>query len=195
MTRTAKISRKTKETQIELTLNLDGKGDSDVATGIGFFDHMLTHLSKHSGWDLTVRATGDVEVDDHHTVEDVGICLGSALKDSLGDKAGIERFANASVPMDETLASASVDISGRPALVYDVNYPTHKVGEFDVELVEEFLRALVNNAGITLHVSVPYGGNSHHMAEAAFKAIARALGKASRRGGSGDQIPSTKGTL
>jgi len=196
MSRSATISRATKETDIKVTLTLDGQGKAEIATGVGFFDHMLTHLAKHSGWDLDVRAKGDLQVDSHHTVEDIGICLGLALKQALGDKAGIQRFANADVPMDETLARAAVDISGRAHLVYDVTYPASKIGDFDVELVEEFMRAFVNNAGITLHISVPYGSNSHHVAEAAFKAVARAVGSASKlSSGQQREIPSTKGKL
>jgi len=195
MAREGKITRSTKETQIELTLNLDGRGKSSAFTGIGFFDHMLNHLARHSGWDLTVQAKGDLEVDAHHTVEDVGLCLGAAIKDALSDKAGVQRFAGTSVPMDETLANASVDISGRPMLVYNVNYPSGKIGDFDVELVREFFRAVVNTAGITLHVNVLYGANNHHIAEAIFKATAQALGQATRIIDPTGQIPSTKGSL
>jgi imidazoleglycerol-phosphate dehydratase len=195
MGREAKIKRQTKETVIELVLKLDGQGKPDINTGVGFFDHMLTHLAKHSGWDLTVKAKGDLEVDDHHTVEDVGLCLGTALKEALGDKAGIQRFAGTSVPMDETLANASVDISGRPWLVYNVRYDTDKIGDFDAQLVQEFFRAVINTAGITLHVNVPYGTNSHHIAEAIFKAVAQALGQAARITDKSGRIPSTKGTL
>jgi imidazoleglycerol-phosphate dehydratase len=195
MGREAKIKRQTKETVIDLVLKLDGRGKPDINTGVGFFDHMLTHLAKHSGWDLTVKAKGDLEVDDHHTVEDVGLCLGTALKEALGDKAGIQRFASTSVPMDETLANAAADISGRPWLVYQVDYGTDKIGEFDVQLVQEFFRAVVNTAGLTLHINVPYGTNSHHIAEAIFKAVAQALGQASRITDKTGQIPSTKGSL
>ncbi len=193
--RQAKIKRHTKETEIELILQLDGSGESEISTGIGFFDHMLTHLSKHSRWNLIVRAKGDLHVDAHHTVEDVGLCIGAALKDSLGDKGGLQRFACGSVPMDETLANVAVDISGRPMLVYNVSYPTDKVGEFDVQLVEEFFRAVVNTAGLTLHINVPYGNNSHHIAEAIFKAAAQALGQATQIIDDVNHIPSTKGTL
>jgi imidazoleglycerol-phosphate dehydratase len=195
MAREATIKRHTRETRIDLTLNLDGQGKSDIKTGIGFFDHMLTHLSKHSKWNLSVAAQGDLEVDDHHTVEDVGICIGMALCNALGDKAGIQRFANASVPMDETLANVAVDISGRPALAYHVEYTTDKIGDFDVQLVHEFFQAVVNTAGLTLHINVPYGTNSHHIAEAIFKASAQALGLASRIVDATGQIPSTKGSL
>lgn len=195
MPRTATISRKTRETDITVKLNLDGTGTATIATGVRFFDHMLTHLAKHSGWDLTVTAKGDLDVDSHHTVEDIGICLGSALKQALGDKAGIVRFADAEVPMDESLAEVALDISGRSHLVCNVQYPADKIGEFDVELIEEFLRAFVGNAGVTLHVNVPYGANSHHIAEALFKALAKAAGKATRHDPTQRQIPSTKGTL
>ncbi len=195
MVRQAKIKRHTRETNIDLALSLDGQGKSEVRTGIGFFDHMLTHLAKHSRWDLTLNAQGDLEVDDHHTVEDVGLCIGSALKEAMGDKAGLQRFASASVPMDETLANVSVDLSGRPAMVYNVSYTTDKIGGFDVQLVHEFFQAVVNTAAITLHINVPYGTNSHHIAEAIFKAAAQALGQATRIIDATGQIPSTKGTL
>jgi imidazoleglycerol-phosphate dehydratase len=194
MARQAELARKTKETDIALKLNLDGVGESKLATGVGFFDHMLTHLAKHSGWDLDVRAKGDLEVDAHHTVEDIGICIGQAIRQALGDKAGIKRFASALVPMDEALAEVAIDISGRAYLVYNASYPSEKIGEFDVELVEEFLRAVVHNAGVTLHVNARYGGNSHHIAEGIFKAVAQAFGAATRLTGS-SAIPSTKGSL
>jgi len=195
MVRQAKIKRHTRETNIDLALSLDGQGKSEVRTGIGFFDHMLTHLAKHSRWDLTLNAQGDLEVDDHHTVEDVGLCIGSALKEAMGDKAGLQRFASASVPMDETLANVSVDLSGRPAMVYNVSYTTDKLGGGDGQLVHEFFQAVVNTAAITLHINVPYGTNSHHIAEAIFKAAAQALGQATRIIDATGQIPSTKGTL
>ena len=193
--REAKIKRHTKETDIELVLQLDGTGESEISTGVGFFDHMLTHLAKHSRWNLIVRAKGDLHVDAHHTVEDVGLCIGAALKDALGDKGGVRRFACSSVPMDETLANVAVDISGRPMLVYNVRYPTDKVGEFDVQLVEEFFRAIVNTAGLTLHINVSYGDNSRHIAEAIFKASAQALGQATQVIDDINRIPSTKGVL
>jgi imidazoleglycerol-phosphate dehydratase len=195
MNREAKIKRETKETQIEIKLNLDGKGRSEIATGVGFFDHMLTHLSKHSGWDLAVKAKGDLEVDQHHTVEDIGLSLGGVLKEALGDKAGIKRFSSASVPMDETLANVAVDISGRPAIVFNAEFPTETIGEFDVQLIQEFFQAVVNTAGLTLHINVPYGRNSHHIAEAIFKSAAQALGAATRIVDASGKIPSTKGTL
>ncbi|MGC9454690.1 MAG: imidazoleglycerol-phosphate dehydratase HisB [Phycisphaerae bacterium] len=196
MSRTAKKNRETKETTIELELNLDGTGKVDAATGVGFLDHMLDHLGRHSLTDLTVRATGDTHVDDHHTTEDVAIVLGEALTEALGDKAGIRRYGSASVPMDEALAEVAIDLSGRAAVVFDVRFSTGKIGTFDTQLVEEFLRRLAATAGMNLHVRVPYGGNDHHIAEAVFKAVAQALREAKeidpRAGG---EIPSTKGTL
>ncbi len=195
MARTAQRERTTRETAVTVAIDLDGTGESRIDTGIGFFDHMLTHLAKHSRWDLVVKAKGDLEVDDHHTVEDVGLCLGGALKEALGDKAGLQRFASASVPMDESLAGAAVDLSGRPWLVYHAAYTTDKIGDFDVQLVHEFFRALVNTSGITLHINVPYGTNSHHIAEAIFKACAQALGQATRIIDASGPVPSTKGTL
>ncbi|MFW6132259.1 MAG: imidazoleglycerol-phosphate dehydratase HisB [Planctomycetota bacterium] len=194
--RKATITRKTKETRIELTLDLDGSGTSEVATGIGFLDHMLDHLAKHSLSDLTVKATGDLEVDDHHTAEDVAICLGEALDEALGDKAGLTRYGSASVPMEEALANVSVDLSGRAAVVYNVRFAGDKIGTFDTQLVEEFIRRLAATAGMNVHVNVPYGVNDHHVAEAIFKALAQALRQAKGvdpdRGG---EVPSTKGSL
>jgi imidazoleglycerol-phosphate dehydratase len=195
MKRIAKIKRETKETKIELILNLDGKGLADISSGVGFFDHMLTHLARHSGWDISLSAKGDLDVDAHHTVEDVGICLGNAIKESLGSKAGVKRFASASVPMDETLANVAVDISGRPMLVYHVSYGSDKIGEFDVHLVREFWQAVSSSAGITLHIQVPYGANSHHIAEAIFKSAAQSLGQAVKIVNPSGDIPSTKGQL
>ena len=196
MTRQATIKRETKETQIELTLDLDGTGKVDAQTGVGFLDHLLDHLGKHSVCDLTVKATGDLEVDDHHTTEDVAICLGEALVQALGDKAGIRRYGWAKVPMDEALAEVSLDLSGRAAVVFNVPFTGDKIGTFDTQLVEEFLKRLATVAGINLHVSVPYGSNDHHIAEAIFKAVAQALRQAKdidpARGG---DVPSTKGTL
>jgi len=193
--RTATIHRKTKETEIALTVNIDGKGESHITTGIGFLDHMLDILTKHSLLDLELKAVGDRMVDDHHTVEDVGICLGQGLKEALGDKKGIRRFSNSSVPMQETLASIAIDISGRPALVYHATFPAGKIGNFDAELVEEFLKAFSTNAGINLHVNVPYGSNTHHIAEAIFKGLARALHDAVRIDERVKDVPSTKGIL
>ena len=194
--RTATIERKTKETQIELSINLDGAGEVDVQTGIGFLDHMLDHLGKHSLTDLTIQAAGDLHVDDHHTCEDVAICLGQALAQALGDKAGIGRYGSASVPMEEALANVSLDLSGRPAVVFAVKFAGDKIGEFDVQLVEEFLRRLCTAAGINLHVAAPRGSNDHHIAEAIFKALARALRQAkSIDPDRSDEVPSTKGSL
>lgn len=196
MARTASISRTTRETQIELTLNLDGSGKVEANTGVGFLDHMLDHLGKHSMCDLSVRAKGDLHVDDHHTVEDVAICLGEALAKALGDKAGIVRYGWSSIPMDEALADVAIDISGRPATVFNVAFGGPKIGAFDVQLVEEFIRRLAAVAGMNLHVNVPYGSNDHHIAEAIFKSLAHALRQAKTidpaRGG---QVPSTKGVL
>jgi len=194
--RKATIERRTKETRIELTLDLDGDGTVQAATGVAFLDHMLDHLGKHSLCDLAVTAAGDLQVDDHHTCEDVAGCLGEALTRALGDKAGIHRYGSASVPMDEALAEVSLDLSGRPAVVFDVKFTGQKIGTFDVQLVEEFLRRLAATAGMNLHVNVPHGVNDHHIAEAIFKALARALRQAKaidpeRKG----QVPSTKGSL
>lgn len=193
--RTATINRKTKETQVELTLNIDGSGSGSINTGVGFLDHMLDLLAKHGLFDLTVRASGDRIVDDHHTVEDVGICLGQGIKEALGDKKGIRRFSNASVPMQETLANVAIDIGGRPALVFNVAFHSEKIGNFDAELIEEFLKSFTANAGINLHVNVPYGTNAHHMAEAIFKGLARALEDAVRFDERRKDVPSTKGIL
>ncbi len=196
MPRTAHIARKTKETDISLELNLDGTGQSTISTGVGFFDHMLTHLAKHSLMDLTVAAKGDTHIDDHHTVEDISLVLGSALDKALGDKAGIFRYGWASIPMEDSLANVSLDLSGRPAFVFNVKFPSKKIKTFDVELIQESLRSLSNTAKMNLHVNVPYGDNSHHIAEAIFKALAKALRQGispdSRAGGA---VPSTKGTL
>jgi imidazoleglycerol-phosphate dehydratase len=196
MSRTSSLTRKTKETDIALSLSLDGTGQSTIATGVGFFDHMLTHLSKHSLMDLEVKATGDLHIDDHHTVEDISLVLGTALDQALGDKAGIFRYGWASIPMEDTLAHVALDLSGRPAFVFNVQFPSKKIGAFDVELIQESLRSLANTAKMNLHVNVPYGDNSHHIAEAIFKALAKALRQAvtpdPRAAG---VIPSTKGTL
>lgn len=193
--RTATISRKTKETQVELTINIDGEGTSKISTGIGFLDHMLDLLTKHALFDLTIKASGDRIVDDHHTVEDVGICFGQAINKALGDKKGIQRFSNTSVPMQETLANIAIDISGRPALVFNVAFHTEKIGNFDAELIEEFLKAFITHAGINLHVNVPYGTNAHHIAEAIFKGLAKALESAVRIDERIKDVPSTKGLL
>jgi len=196
MTRTATIHRKTAETDISLTLDLDGTGVAEVATGIGFLDHMLTALARHGLFDLTVRATGDLHIDFHHTTEDVGIVLGTAFARALGDKRGIRRFGHALVPMDEALAEAAIDISGRPFLAWSVAFRQPKVGEMDTELFEEFFRALATNALLTLHVTEKAGSNAHHVAEACFKSVARALRAAIEHDPRvGDAIPSTKGSL
>lgn len=193
--RIAQIKRKTGETDVELTLNLDGKGKSNISTGVGFLDHMLDLFTKHALIDLTIQASGDQRVDDHHTVEDVGICLGQALKDALGDKKGITRFASTSVPMQESLADIAIDISGRPALVFNVNFNTNRIGNFDASLVREFLEAFSANAGINLHVNVPYGSNAHHIVEAIFKGLAKALDRAIKIDERMEGVPSTKGTM
>jgi len=195
MARTATIDRKTAETDIQLALNVDGAGQADVATGVGFFDHMLTLMAKHAAIDLTVKAAGDLHVDQHHTVEDVGICLGQALKQALGDKAGIRRYGSFSLPMEETLASVAVDLSGRYYLVFNAQFPAAKIGDFDSELVEDFWQAVAANALCNLHVNVPYGRNSHHVSEAIFKATARALRMAVEPDPRMTGVPSTKGTL
>ncbi len=193
--RRAEVSRQTKETQIELALNLDGAGRAEIDSPVGFLNHMLNLLARHATVDLVVKAAGDTEVDLHHTVEDTGICLGQALEEALGDRAGIARFASVAVPMDEALAEVSLDLSGRPFLVYNVTFPGERVGEFETELVEAFLQGFVNHAHATLHVNVPYGANDHHIAEAIFKGVARALKAAVARDPRGGGIPSTKGVL
>ena len=193
--RRAEVSRRTKETQIELALNLDGAGRAEIDSPVGFLNHMLNLLARHAAVDLVVKAAGDTDVDLHHTVEDTGICLGQALEEALGDRAGIARFASVAVPMDEALAEVSLDLSGRPFLVYNVTFPGERVGEFETELVEAFLQGFVNHARATLHVTVPYGANDHHIAEAIFKGVARALRAAVARDPRGGGIPSTKGVL
>ena len=193
--RRAEVSRRTRETRIELALNLDGAGRAEIDSPVGFLNHMLNLLARHAAVDLVVKAAGDTEVDLHHTVEDTGICLGQALEEALGDRAGIARFASVAVPMDEALAEVSLDLSGRPFLVYNVTFPGERVGEFETELVEAFLQGFVNHARATLHVTVPYGANDHHIAEAIFKGVARALKAAIARDPRGGGIPSTKGVL
>ncbi len=195
MARTASIERKTAETQITLELNLDGSGDARVATGVGFLDHMLVLLAKHGAMDLTVDASGDVEVDDHHTVEDVGICLGMAVKDALGEKSGIRRYGHFTLPMEETLVTTALDLGGRAFFVFGVEFPTAKIGRFDSELVADFWQAFAANALCNLHVSLHHGRNSHHIAEAIFKATARALRAAASPDDRITGVPSTKGTL
>lgn len=193
MNRTAKIERKTNETDITVELNLDGTGTFEIETGIGFLDHMLSHLAKHGKIDMNVKASGDLHIDDHHTVEDVAICVGQCLNDALGDKKGINRYGNSKVPMEDAMASVVLDLSGRPFCVYNVEYVNQKIGTFDVECVEEFLRAFINNAKCNLHIEVPYGTNSHHIAEAIFKALGQALAMAVQV--TGTDVPSTKGVL
>ena len=193
--RTANITRQTKETKVELAINLDGRGDATISTGVGFFDHMLDLLSRHSLIDLDVTADGDLQVDAHHTVEDVGIVLGQAIEKAVGDKRGIHRYGWAIVPMDESLAQVAVDLSGRAAFVFNVTFTGPTIGDFQTELVEEFLKALSSNARMNLHVTVPYGSNNHHIAEAVFKATARALRQAVSRDPRSDGVPSTKGSL
>lgn len=193
--RTEKVNRTTGETSVKVNLNLDGQGEFRGGTGIGFLDHMLHLWARHGLFDLTVEATGDLQVDAHHTVEDIGICLGQAFGAALGDRAGIGRYGSVVLPMDEALVLAAVDISGRPFLAYDVKTENRLVGELPVELVPEFFRAFVNNAGLTLHLRLLAGTNSHHIIEAVFKGCARALRQAVAVGGRGEGIPSTKGTL
>ena len=190
------VTRKTNETEIVVEVDLDGAGAAKIATGVGFLDHMLDQLARHSLIDITVSAKGDLQIDDHHTVEDVGIALGQALKQALGDKRGLTRYADCLLPMDETLTRVALDVSGRPFLVFRADFPTAKIGAFDTELVREFFQALAINAGLTLHVETLYGANSHHIAESCFKGVARALGAAlaiDQRQAS--RIPSTKGAL
>lgn len=194
--RRAEIRRETGETKIEVAIDLDGTGRSDIGTGIGFLDHMLTLLSRHSLIDMLIRAEGDLHVDDHHTTEDVGIALGQAFAKALGDKKGITRYADCLMPMDETLTRVALDISGRAFLVLKADFPTEKIGTFDTELVREFFQAFASNAGVTLHVECLYGLNSHHIAESAFKGLARVLRIATERDArAADRVPSTKGTL
>ena len=193
MTRTARISRSTGETRVDVTIDLDGTGRTDVSTGVPFFDHMLDQLGRHGRLDLVVRTDGDLEVDAHHTVEDTGIALGQALAEALGNKAGVERFGDATVPVDEALVRAAVDLSGRPYLVYDADTPVELVGTYETTLSKHFFEALVANARITLHVSKLAGDGSHHIQEAVFKSVGVALRRAVAVTGAG--IPSTKGTL
>jgi len=193
VSRHARLERATKETTVVVDLSLDGSGAIEIATGIPFFDHMLHQLGKHAGFDLTVQATGDLEVDLHHTVEDVGIVLGGAVLEALGDKAGVRRFANALVPLDEALVQVAIDLSGRPFLVYDVDPVAEWIGTFDPQLAEEFWKGFVDGARVTLHLHSVSGRNGHHVIEASFKGVARALRDAVRVEGGG--VPSTKGTL
>lgn len=194
--RQAKITRDTSETSISVDVNLDGTGIYDVETGVGFFDHMLEQLARHSLMDITVRAKGDLHIDDHHTVEDTGIALGQAMVQALGDKRGIVRYGACLLPMDDALVRAALDLSGRPYLVWNVDMPSAKIGTFDTELVREFFQALSTHGGITLHVDALHGINSHHIAEATFKAVARSLRDALETDPrKADAVPSTKGTL
>lgn len=193
MSRRAEVNRQTRETKVEVRLDLDGTGVSDVATGVPFFDHMLDQLGRHGRCDLMVRTDGDLDVDAHHTVEDTGIALGQALAQALGDKAGVERFGDATVPIDEALVRVAIDLSGRPYLVYDADTPVHLIGTYETTLTKHFFEALVANARITLHVKKLGGDNSHHIQEAVFKAVAVALRRAVRVTGIG--VPSTKGVL
>ncbi len=193
--RIVEVERKTAETQVVVRLNLDGEGTCDISTGIGFLDHMLTLLAKHGFLDLAVKAKGDLEVDSHHTVEDIGIVLGSALKEAVGDKAGIHRYGNCFIPMDETLAQVCLDFSGRPFLVFDAEIPKVQIGNFEAEMTEEFFRAVAVNCGLTLHIRVLYGSNVHHIIEAIFKAFARALAEAVARDARVKGVMSSKGVL
>ncbi|MGV7221534.1 MAG: imidazoleglycerol-phosphate dehydratase HisB [Nitrospinales bacterium] len=195
MKRSSQVKRATKETSIEIDLNLDGTGVHEIDTGIPFFDHMLAQFSRHGFFDVKIKAKGDIHIDFHHTVEDVGIALGDAFKEALGDKKGIRRFSNTSVPLNEALATCVVDICGRSFFVFNPDLPKSKIGEFDVELVSEFFQAFSANAGITLHLDSPYWTNLHHIVEAMFKAFARALDFASSIDTRSGEIPSTKGAL
>lgn len=194
--RLATVVRKTRETEVEVNLNLDGSGEHDVSTGIGFLDHMLEQLSRHSLIDLTVRATGDLHIDFHHTTEDTGIVIGQAVHQALGDRRGIVRFASATIPMDETLSRAAIDISDRPYLIWKVDFSRPKLGDMDTELFREWFQAFAQNARLTLHVENVYGANNHHIVESCFKALARALRTAVETDPrAGEAVPSTKGTL
>ncbi len=195
MARTATIHRETAETKIRLELNLDGSGQADIRTGVGFFDHMLTLLAKHALFDLTVEADGDLEVDQHHTVEDVGICLGKALLEAVGDKRGLTRYGAMTLPMEETLVTSALDFSGRMWFVFRVEFPTEKIGQFDSELVREFWQAVSSNALLNLHLILHHGQNSHHISEAVFKSTARALRQAVTIDPRQTGVPSSKGTL
>jgi imidazoleglycerol-phosphate dehydratase len=194
--RKAEISRKTTETSLKVAVNLDGTGQFDVKTGVGFFDHMMEQLARHSLVDIAISAKGDLHIDDHHTVEDAGIALGQAVSQALGDRKGIRRYGSCDLPMDEALSRCAIDISGRPFLIFGVAFPTQKIGSFDTELVREWFQAFAMNAGITLHIENVYGANSHHIAESCFKALARALRDALEIDPrQKNVIPSTKGTL
>ena len=193
--RRAEVQRTTSETDIALSLTLDGSGAAEVSTGIGFLDHMLELFAHHGGFDLTVRASGDLDVDGHHTVEDIGLALGQALKEALGDKRGIRRYGSFILPMDEALAMVALDLSGRPYVVHDLQLAGVRLGDYDADLTPHFLRSLATQCGMTLHVRLLAGSDAHHIVEAVFKAFARALAEACERHGRGDAVPSTKGTL
>ena len=193
--RRAEVSRTTNETDISLLLDLDGQGVADVVTGIGFLDHMLVLLAHHGGFDLTVRASGDLDVDGHHTVEDIGLTLGQALREALGDKRGIRRYGSFLLPMDEALAMVALDLSGRPYFAHELQLAGVRIGEFDADLTPHFFRSLTTQSGMTLHVRLLAGSDPHHIVEAVFKAFARALSQACERHGRGDEVPSTKGAL
>jgi len=195
MTRTARVHRKTTETVVQLELRLDGAGEAEVVTGVGFFDHMLTLLARHAALDLKIQAGGDLQVDQHHTVEDVGICLGQAVREALGDRAGIRRYGHFTLPMEETLVSSAIDLGGRAFLVFQAAFPSPKIGEFDSELVADFWQAFAANALCNLHIMLHHGRNSHHIAEAIFKATARALREAVAPDPRLPGVPSTKGML
>jgi len=195
MTRTASIDRSTRETAIQVSLALDGSGQHEIATGVAFFDHMLTQIARHGFFDLTIQAKGDLEVDAHHTVEDVGICLGEAFKQALGDKSGIRRYGRGTMPMHESLAAVVLDFSGRPFLVWHVDLPKAQIGTFDLELVQEFFTAFCNHAGANIHVNLAYGDNLHHIVEAIFKALARALDEATQLDPRVQGVLSSKGAL
>jgi imidazoleglycerol-phosphate dehydratase len=194
--RSAKVERATKETSVSVSVDLDGTGRYDVATGVGFFDHMLEQLARHSLIDITARAEGDLHIDDHHTVEDVGIALGQAVRRAMGEMRGLARYADVHLPMDDTLTHVALDVSGRPFLVFDVAFPREKIGTFDTELVREWFQAFAMNAGITLHVRTLYGANAHHVAESCFKGLARALRSALTVDAAlAGELPTTKGRL
>lgn len=193
--RKAKVKRKTSEVEVTVDINLDGKGKYEIDTGIPFFDHMLSQFAKHGYFDLNIKAAGDIDVDFHHTVEDVGLALGDAILKALGDKKGISRFGEAAVPFDETLATTNVDLSGRPYLVFKAQIPKSKVGDFDLELAEEFFKSFSNTLMCNLHIELKYGDNLHHMVEAVFKSVGRALDNATKLDPRSNEVPSTKGKL
>jgi imidazoleglycerol-phosphate dehydratase len=195
MARKAKIRRKTAETDISIEINLDGKGNGEISTTVAFIDHMLNLFARHGLFDLVIKGKGDTHIDDHHLIEDIGICLGDAVKKALGTKKGIVRYGSATVPMDESLCSVAIDISGRPYLIYNVEFKSRKIGTFDFSLIREFFKSFSDHSGMTLHINLVYGKNNHHMAEAVFKAFALALRKAVTIHGRIEGILSTKGSL